>query len=531
LTDDGVWTIGQFALLASLGLPAAGAVAVAAFPARLDRTARVVGLAVAGLALLASLLLAVPGGGGTWFAYAPTDTDAPAVRPWHALDLPWVPGLELRFHLGVDGISYPLVVLTALLTVLCCGYTLWHVPAPGRGRTLVALLLVIEVGILGTFLALDLVLFFVFFEVVLLPMYAVIAVWGGTGAAPSGPATAAATGDGARHRAAARKFGLYTLAGSVLLLVGVFTVVAAAGTADIVALTGGTGLARGTQLLAFTLFALAFAVKSPLWPLHTWLPDAHTQAPTVGSVILAGVLLKMGTYGLIRVAVGVTPEGARWAAPVVGALAVTAIIVGSLVCLAQTELKRLIAYSSVGHMGFVLLGVATLTATGLQAALIGNIAHGVITGLLFFLAGAVKDRAHTGDLAALGGLRERAPRLSALLAFAAVASLGLPGLAGFWGEAFAVVAAVRVGGPFWTTLAVLAAIGGALTAGYFLRLLRVVTHGRPSPAVERFPPGLAGAELAAWSPLVLLAIAVGLVPGLVLGVAGEPVAALLEVLR
>jgi len=437
------------------------------------------------------------------------------VRPWHQLDLPWVPGLDLRFHLGVDGISWPLVVLTALLTLLCCGYTLWKVPpGGGSGRALVALLLVVEVGILGTFLALDLVLFFLFFEVVLLPMYAIIAGWGGDD-----------------RRRAAGKFVLYTLFGSVLLLVGVYVVVAAAGTADLVTLTGGAGLSRGTQLAAFTLLALAFAVKSPLWPLHSWLPDAHTQAPTVGSVILAGVLLKMGTYGLIRVAVGVAPEGARWAAPVLGVLAVAAILVGALVCLAQDELKRLIAYSSVGHMGFVLLGVATLTATGLQAALIGNIAHGVITGLLFFLAGAVKDRTHTGSLAELSGLRETAPRLAGLLGFAAVASLGLPGLAGFWGEAFAVIAAVRRGGGLWTTLAVLAALGGALTAAYFLRLLRRVSHGRPSPAVARLAPGLAGAELTAWAPLVLLALAVGLAPALVLSYAAGPVDALLGVLR
>nr|MDT0661006.1 NADH-quinone oxidoreductase subunit M [Micromonospora sp. DSM 115978] len=516
-------TGGQMALVATVTLPAAGAAVVAALPARLDRAARTAGIGFAAAALLAAVLLAVPDSGG-WFDYRPAG--GTAVHPWHDLDLTWAPGLDLRLHLGVDGVSYPLVVLTALLTLLCCAYTLWHVPAPGRGRALVALLLVIEFGILGTFLALDLVLFFLFFEVVLLPMYAVIAVWGGD----PGRATEPAGPDGA-HRAAARKFALYTLFGSVLLLVGVFTVVAAAGTADIVALTGGTGLSRGTQLAAFTLFAIAFAVKSPLWPLHTWLPDAHTQAPTVGSVILAGVLLKMGTYGLIRVGVGVAPEGARWAAPVLGALAVAAIIIGSLVCLAQTELKRLIAYSSVGHMGFVLLGVATLTATGIQAALIGNVAHGVITGLLFFLAGAVKDRTHTGALADLGGLRERSPRLAGLLAFAAVASLGLPGLAGFWGEAFAVVAAVQVGGVFWTTLGVLAAVGGALTAAYLLRLLRRVTHGPPSAAVEPVPAGLAGAELAAWSPLVLLALAVGLLPTLVLGIAEEPVAALLEALR
>ncbi|MET7950724.1 NADH-quinone oxidoreductase subunit M [Micromonospora sp. NPDC005324] len=498
-------TLGQGLLVAVLAVPALGAVAVAATPR--DRAARLVGTVAAALTLLAAVPLVF--GGRGWVAWS---AGAPAVRPWHQLDLPWVPGLELRFHLGVDGISWPLVVLTALLTLLCCAYTMWRVPAGGSGRALVALLLVVEVGILGTFLALDLVLFFLFFEVVLLPMFAIIAGWGG-----------------ADRRRAARKFALYTLFGSVLLLVGVYVVVAAAGTADLVTLTGGAGMSRGTQLAAFTLLALAFAVKSPLWPLHSWLPDAHTQAPTVGSVVLAGVLLKMGTYGLIRVAVGVAPEGARWAAPVLGVLAVAAILIGSLVCLAQSDLKRLIAYSSVGHMGFVLLGVATLTATGIQAALIGNVAHGVITGLLFFLAGAVKDRTGTGTLAELSGLRETAPRLAGLLAFAAIASLGLPGLAGFWGEAFAVIAAVQVGGPLWTTLGVLAAVGGALTAAYFLRLLRQVTHNRPSPAVGQVGTGLAGAELTAWVPLVLLALAIGLAPTLVLGVAEAPVDALIGV--
>ncbi len=426
-----------------------------------------------------------------------------AGHPWHELDLSWVPALNLRFHLGVDGISYPLVVLTTLLTLLCCVYLQWT-DTPGGGG-LAALLLVIEVGILGVFLAFDLVLFFVFFEVVLLPMYAVIAGWGGPD-----------------RRRAARKFVLYTLFGSVLLLVGVYVVVSRAGTADLVVLSARSRLPAGTQLAAFILLALAFAVKSPLWPLHTWLPDAHTEAPTVGSVILAGVLLKMGTYGLLRVAVGVLPDGARRVAPVLGVLAVAAILVGSLVCLAQTELKRLIAYSSVGHMGFVLLGIATLTTIGFQAALIGNVAHGIITGLLFFLAGAIKDRTHTGDLAALGGLRETAPQLSGLLGYAAIASLGLPGLAGFWGEAFAVIAAVQRGGPLWTTLAVFAAIGGAVAAAYFLRLLFRITHGAATPAVTGIG-GLTVGEVVAWAPLVVLALVVGLLPATVVGLAHDAI--------
>jgi NADH-quinone oxidoreductase subunit M len=512
-------TAGQALLVATLAVPALGAGGAAIVPARADRLGRLVAASAAALAFVASVAL-------YWHRSGPTRVTGP-IEPWHELNLRWAPGLDLRFHIGVDGISYPLVVLTTLLTLICCIYTLWTVPAVEvvsrgaqprsapppyeRGRLLAALLLVIEVGIVGVFLALDLVLFFVFFEIVLLPMYAVIAGWGG-------PA----------RRHAARKFVLYTLSGSVLLLVGVFLVVTQAGTADLVRLSAahGAGLSSGLQFAAFVLLALAFAVKSPLWPLHTWLPDAHTEAPTVGSVILAGVLLKMGTYGMLRIAVGVLPDGARRVAPVLGVLAVAAIIVGGLVCLAQTELKRLIAYSSVGHMGFVLLGIATLNATGLSAALIGNVAHGIITGLLFFLAGAIKDRAHTGDLTQLGGLRERMPRLAGLLGYAAIASLGLPGLAGFWGEAFAVVAALRHGGPLWTVLAVVAALGGALAAAYFLRLLRQVSHGPVGPAFTGGCPPLSAGEVVSWAPLVVLALAVGLVPALVLALAHDPVMAL-----
>lgn len=417
---------------------------------------------------------------------------------WHDLNWRWVDALGLRLHLGVDGISFPLVLLTALLTLLCCAYSVWHTPTPGLGNHLCALLLVIEAGIIGTFLAQDLVLFFIAFEVVLLPMAAVIAVWGGEG-----------------RRRAALKFALYTLAGSVLLLVGVVTVVIKTGSGD---MTQPSALPPGTQLWVFILFAVAFAIKSPLWPLHTWLPDAHTEAPTVGSVILAGVLLKMGTYGLIRVGLGVTPDGFAQAAPVLGVLAVAAIIVGSLVCLAQSELKRLIAYSSVGHMGFVLLGIATGSAIGLQAALIGNISHGVLTGLLFFLAGAIKDRSHTGLLADLGGLRERAPWMAGILGLAALGSLGLPGLAGFWGEAFAVFASLQRGGPLWITLAAVAAVGGALTAAYLLRMLRKVSHGPLAPSLatasEAHWP-----EVVTWAPLILLAFLLGVVPVIVVDLA------------
>jgi NADH-quinone oxidoreductase subunit M len=445
------------------------------------------------------------------------------VDPRHEVNVSWVASLSVRFHVGVDGVSVPLVVLTALLTLLCTIYTVHSLPAPGRAPVFGALVLLLEAGLLGTFVALDLVLFFVFFEVVLIPMYFLIAVWGG--------------GERARH--AATKFILYTLLGSVLVLIGIATIYSSAGTFDLVELSqrGGSGLAHGTQVAAFAALFIGFAVKSPLWPLHTWLPDAHTEAPTVGSVLLAGVLLKMGTYGLVRVALPVLPDGARTLAPALGVLAVAGIVVGSLCCLAQRDVKRLVAYSSVGHMGFVLLGIATLTPVGVNAALLGNLAHGLITGLLFFLVGGVKDRYHTADLATLGsGLAERQPRLGGLFAFACIASLGLPGLAGFWGEAFALLAAYRpapaLSRSLFAVLLAVAAVGTAVTTAYFLRLLRGLVLG-PDVATGAVTVGGAAdarrLELVAWTPLVLLTVAVGLYPRLVLGLTEAPVRALLEV--
>ncbi|MBN3930833.1 NADH-quinone oxidoreductase subunit M [Streptomyces verrucosisporus] len=456
-------------------------------------------------------------------------------------DIAWIPALGVRVHLGTDGVSLPLLVLTALLTFLCALYSYHRPPGGPRPQAFVALVLLLEAGTLATFAVLDLMLFFLAFETVLIPMYFLIARWGGAG----------------RERAA-WKFVLYTLLGSVVMLLGLLLVgLGAEGgpTFDMTALAedGGRGLTHTTQLVAALAIGTGLAVKTPMWPLHSWLPDAHTAAPTVGSVLLAGVLLKMGTYGFVRIVLPVVPDGVHTLAPYLAAFAVTGIVYGSLACLALArpgaggDLKRLIAYSSVGHMGFVLLGVATLTRTGVNGALFANIAHGLITGLLFFLAGAVKDRTGTTDLDRLaldgagvhsGGaaLYGRAPRLGGLLAFGAVASLGLPGLAGFWGEMLALLGAYHpadgLSRPAYLVFMAVAALGTLLTAAYLLVVVRRVCTGTPSapgtaPAPGATLPDVRGHEFAAWIPLVVLTVLAGLWPALLLGLTDPAVQNLL----
>ncbi|WP_190131434.1 complex I subunit 4 family protein [Streptomyces mashuensis] len=458
------------------------------------------------------------------------DHDHPA-RMQATTDLSWIPALHIRIHLGVDGISLPLLLLTALLTFLGALYSYFRPPTgPGAPspKAYVALLLVLEAGSLASFAVLDLVLFFLAFETVLIPMYFLIARWGGED----------------RERSAWR-FVLYTLLGSVVMLLGLLLVGIKGGTFDMVALAtdNGAGLSHSTQLLAVLAIGTGLAVKAPMWPLHTWLPDAHTAAPTVGSVLLAGVLLKMGTYGFVRILLPVAPDGMHAFAPYLAAFAAVGIIYGSLVCLAlarkgaRGDLKRLIAYSSVGHMGFVLLGIATLTPTGVNGALFANVAHGLITGLLFFLVGALKDRYGTSDLDSLSGttgaaLYGRAPRLGGLLAFGAVASLGLPGLAGFWGEMLAMFGAFRpadgLSRPAFVTFMALAGLGTLLTAAYLLVVVRRVCMGEQKEhnAVPAFAD-VQAYEFAAWSPLVALTVVAGLWPAVLLGLTDPAVQQLL----
>jgi NADH-quinone oxidoreductase subunit M len=446
-------------------------------------------------------------------------------RPWARpgpgleVDVPWIAGLGVRFHLALDGVSSPLVLLTALLGVVVCAYTVAVVPQPGRAGHLLAGVLLVEGGALATFLAMDLVVFFVAFETVLIPMWFLVAVWGDAR-------------DPAARRDAAYRFVLYTALGSAVMLLGILLVALRAGTTDLAALAarGGGGLGTGTQVVAAALLLVGLAVKVPAWPLHTWLPPAHTIAPTVGSVLLAGVLLKMGTYGMVRVVVPVVPDGVRALAPWLGAAGVAGILWGALACLVERDLKRLIAFSSVAHMGFVLLGIASGTPQGMQGALFANVAHGVVTSLLFLVVGALKDRAHGSDLAAIGpGLRDRAPRLGWLLALGCIAGFGLPGLAGFWGELFAIWGAW--GGRDWLgpaarPLAVLAAVGAALAAAYLLRVLFAVWHGPAAGAPAM--PDASGAEVLVTSPLVVLAVALGVLPWLLLSLTAPAATALLQ---
>src|SRR3954451_18029868 len=436
---------------------------------------------------------------------------------------------------GLDGISSPLVLMTTLVVACCLVSLLRRPPNGGAPGDLAALLLLIEAGVLGSFLALDLGLFFMFFEVALIPMWFVVNGWGD----PHDPA--------ARLRAATR-FLVFTVLGSAVMLVGFLVVHSRTGTFDIVAIAARHAPLGATAVLGSLLVGLGLAVKTPLWPLHIWLPDAHSKAPTVGSVLLAAVLLKLGTYGFIRFWLPVTDPSWRLLPPFVAGLAVVGIVYAALACLAQTELKRLIAYSSVGHMGFVVLAVATFTVGGVQAAVFASVAHGLITGLLFFLAGAIKDRYGTGDLDRLSVLYGKIPRLAGVFAFAAMASHLLPGLFMFWGEILAIRSALYPDGALpdttFVVLAVVAAFGVILTSAYFLALMRGMLQGVPAsvrpvnegvPSIELATPevdpgtSMAGPlrpdvdrmEWATWSPLLVLTIFLGVAPGFLLAPVAE----------
>lgn len=442
----------------------------------------------------------------------------------------WVPALGVHWRFAVDGVSAPLLLLTAAVAVAVALHSRPRPPEGGSSGSFHGSLLIVAAGALGVFLARDALVFFIAFEVVLVPMWFLIWRFGD------------------QHRPVARadaagRFILYTAFGSTLMLVGILLLIHYGGTADLdaLALSGGAGIGHTQQVAIALLLLLGLAVKVPLFPVHTWLPPAHTIAPTAGSVLLAAILLKLGTYGIVRLPLATTPDGFHALAPLLAAAGAIGIIWGGLVCLVERDLKRLIAYSSVAHMGFVALGLASGSRTGLQAALFANVAHGIVSALLFFIVGGLKERWDTSDLAvAHDALREVSPRLGFALITGLAASLGLPGLAGFWGEFLGVYAVWSPSGngslAVFRAAAVAGAVGAVLSAGYALRVANLVWVGdRPAPmAAAAHPPeepgagaegsrDMVGSERAVITAFTTAALALGVLPGPLLALTASTV--------
>ena len=402
--------------------------------------------------------------------------------------LSWMPEFGVGYRMGVDGISVLFVLLSTALTPVCI-LSSWD-SITTRVREYMLAFLVLETMMVGMFAAQDFIVFYMFFEGVLIPMFLIIGVWGGP-----------------RRVYASFKFFLYTLAGSILMLLALLAIWYRAGTTDLSVLMQ-TPMPAGMQFWLFFAFLASFAVKVPMWPVHTWLPDAHVEAPTAGSVILAGVLLKMGAYGFFRFSLPMLPQASQQFAPLMFTLGVVAVIYTSLVALAQTDMKKLIAYSSVAHMGVVIIGIFTFNAQGLQGALFQMLSHGVVSAALFLCVGVVYDRIHTRDIARYGGLAQRMPAYAIVFMLFTMASVGLPGTAGFVGEFLVLVGAFKVS----LYLAYLGSFGMILGAAYMLYLYRRVIFGVITRDDLRGILDLSPREVAVFAPLILLTLWMGIYP-------------------
>ncbi len=405
----------------------------------------------------------------------------------------WISGLGIHYRMGVDGISVWFVLLSTFLTPLCI-LASWESIRNNVKEYMIAFL-VLETMMVGMFCALDLVIFYLFFEGVLIPMFLIIGIWGGP-----------------RRVYAAFKFFLYTLAGSVLMLIAVLTLYVVVGTTDIPTLMQAE-IDPTLQYWLWLAFFASFAVKVPMWPVHTWLPDAHVEAPTAGSVILAGVLLKMGAYGFLRFSLPMLPEASMFFQPLIFSLSVVAIIYTSFVALAQEDMKKLIAYSSVAHMGFVTIGIFTVSVQGVEGALFQMLSHGIVSAALFLCVGVVYDRIHSRDISSYGGLVHRMPGYALVFMVFTLGAVGLPGTSGFVGEFLSLLAAYQVN----RLLAVLASTGVVLGAIYMLWLYRRVVLGVLEKEELKTILDLNRREVAVFAPLVILVLWMGIYPEFFLG--------------